>query len=92
MIQGCPYRKLDPAILIMKSAEDRSHGDLAEPLNRTTERCIFGEGEMRPNVIVVSGVDSKESAQMSFAEDDNVIEAFPADRADQPLRMPVLPG
>jgi hypothetical protein len=28
---------------------------------------------------------------MGFAEDDDVIEAFAADRADQPLRMPVLP-
>lgn len=55
----------------MKAAEDRSHGDLAERLNRTAERCIFGEGEMRPNVIVIDGVDSKDPAQMSLAEDDD---------------------
>jgi hypothetical protein len=29
---------------------------------------------------------------MGLAEDDDVIEAFPADRTDQPLGMPVLPG
>ena len=29
---------------------------------------------------------------MGIAEDNDVIEAFPADRADQSLRMPVLPG
>src|SRR5215468_5273809 len=29
---------------------------------------------------------------MGLAEDNDVIEAFPADRADQSLRMPVLPG
>ena len=29
---------------------------------------------------------------MGLAEDDDVIEAFPADRADQSLRMPILPG
>jgi len=28
---------------------------------------------------------------MGFAEDDDVIEAFATDRADQPLRMPILP-
>jgi hypothetical protein len=28
---------------------------------------------------------------MGLAEDDDVIEAFPADRADQPFRMSVLP-
>jgi transposase len=30
--------------------------------------------------------------EAALAEDDDVIEAFPADRADQSLRMPVLPG
>ncbi len=29
---------------------------------------------------------------MSAAEDDSVIKAFPADRADQSLGMAVLPG
>jgi hypothetical protein len=29
---------------------------------------------------------------VGLTEDDDVIEAFPADRADQSLRMPVLPG
>ncbi len=29
---------------------------------------------------------------MALAEDDDVIEAFTADRADQTLRMAVLPG
>ena len=28
---------------------------------------------------------------MGLTEDNNVIEAFPADRADQPLRVAVLP-
>ena len=28
---------------------------------------------------------------MGFAKDDDMVEAFPADRADKPLRMPVLP-
>jgi hypothetical protein len=37
-------------------------------------------------------VGRKDPAQMSLAEDDSVIEAFQADRADQPLRMPILPG
>jgi hypothetical protein len=29
---------------------------------------------------------------MGLAENDDMIQAFTADRADQPLRMPVLPG
>ena len=34
----------------------------------------------------------KDSTQMGVAKDDDMVEAFPADRADQSLRMPVLPG
>jgi hypothetical protein len=30
-------------------------------------------------------------AQLALAENDDVIEAFPTDRTDQPLRVPVLP-
>jgi hypothetical protein len=29
---------------------------------------------------------------MGFAEDDDAIETFPADRADQPLSMPFCQG
>ena len=46
---------------------------------------------MRSEFVVVAGVAGKDAAQMGFAEDDDVIEAFPADGADQSLRMPVLP-
>lgn len=34
---------------------------------------------MRPGIIVVSGIRRQNSAQMGFAEDDDVIEAFAAD-------------
>jgi hypothetical protein len=30
-------------------------------------------------------------AQVSLAEDDDMIKAFPSDRADQPFGMPILP-
>ena len=77
--------------MMMKAAENRLRTDLAAPLNGARERCIFGEGEMGPDVIVIGGIGSKHPAQMGFTEDDDLIEAFPADRADQPFRMPVLP-
>lgn len=46
---------------------------------------------MRPDFIVIAGVGRKDAAQMGLAEDDDVIEAFPPDRSNQPLRGPVLP-
>ncbi len=76
---------------MMKSAEDRQGSDLAKPLNRTTERRVLGEREVGPDVIIIGGIRREDPQQMGLAEDDDVIEAFPADRADQPLRMPILP-
>ena len=77
---------------MMKSAEDRPRGELTEPLHRPMARRIFVQGQMRSEFVVIAGIGSKNSTQMGVAEDDDVIEAFPADRADEPLRMPVLPG
>jgi hypothetical protein len=46
---------------------------------------------MRSVFVVITDVGTKNSTQVDVAEDDDVIEAFPADRANQPLRMPILP-
>ncbi len=87
----CACRKLYPTVLMMKSAEDWPHGELAEPLDRPMARRILVQGQMCSEFVLVAGVGRKNPAQMGFAEDDDVIEAFSADRADQPLRMPILP-
>jgi hypothetical protein len=47
---------------------------------------------VRSETVVIADVGREDPAQLGLAEDDDVIEAFPADRADQSLRMPVLPG
>jgi hypothetical protein len=88
---ACACRKLYPAIMMMKPAEDGPSGELAVPLERSMARRILTQGQMGPEFIVIVGVGHKDPAQMGLAEDDDVIEAFAADRADQPLRMPVLP-
>jgi hypothetical protein len=76
---------------MMKSAEDRSSSEFAEPLNGTKKRYVLGECKMRPDIVVIVAVSPEDPAQMGLAEDDDVIEAFATDRADQPLRMPILP-
>jgi hypothetical protein len=78
--------------MMMKSAKDRLSGDLADPLERPMPRRILIQGQMRSEFVVIAGVGGKDSTQMRVAEDDDVIEAFPADRAYQSLRMSVLPG
>ena len=77
---------------MVQPTEDRLSSELAEALDRPMARRILTQGQMRSQFVVIDGVGRKDSPQVSLAEDDDVIEAFPADRADQSLRMPVLPG
>src|SRR6266851_3282870 len=88
-LSPCAYRKLNPAIMMMKAAEDRLSSELAEPLDGPMARRILFQGQMRSEFVVIAGVSRKDPAQVGL-EDDDVIEALPADRANQPLRMPVL--
>jgi hypothetical protein len=55
----CAYRELNPAVLMMQSAEDRPSGELAEPLDRPMARRILTQGQMRSNSVVIAGVGSK---------------------------------
>jgi hypothetical protein len=41
---ACAYRELNPAVLMMKSAEDRLSSELAEPLDRPMTRGILTQG------------------------------------------------
>ena len=77
---------------MMQSTEDRPCNDLAVSLHGPMARRSLEQGQMRPGFIVIAGVGSEDPAQMGLAEDDDMIEAFAADRADQSLHMPVLPG
>jgi hypothetical protein len=65
----------------------KTYGFMRGILAKTERR-----GRMCSEFVAIAGVGFKDSAQVGIAEDDDVIEAVPADRANQPLRMPVLPG
>ena len=77
---------------MMKPAEDRPRNDATEPLNWTSKRCILAQGKVRPDIVVMAGIDLEHPTQVGLAEDDDVIEAFPADRTDPSVRLPILPG
>jgi hypothetical protein len=71
-------------------------GDLHDParlgeLDGSAVRRIFAEREMRARLMVIGEVVGQDAAQMSFAEDQNVIQTLAADRADEALRERVLP-
>jgi len=54
-------------------------------------RTVLVQSPMGPHAIVVGGILAKDPAQVSLSEHNQVVEAFPPDRADQSLRIPVLP-
>src|SRR3981081_3423253 len=53
---GCLYRKLDSAIMMMKSAEDRHRCDAAYVLDGAIDRSVFAKRPMRPQLIIISGI------------------------------------
>ena len=82
---------LDSAILVMKAAENRSRCDGAEPLNCPMNGSVLAQSSMSPRFIVIGDKLAKDSAQMGLTEHNQMVETFPSDRADQSLRVPILP-
>lgn len=76
---------------MMKSAENWLCYEVTVPLDRPSARRILVQRQMRSQFVVIAGIGRKDPAQVSLAEDDDVIEALPSERADQSLRVPVLP-
>ena len=52
----CPYRKLDPHILVMQSAKDRAGDYAANGLDGARNRCILVQRQVRARLVVVSEV------------------------------------
>src|SRR5258708_2546418 len=52
---------------------------------------VLVEREMSGSLVIVREVAGQGAAQVSFAQDDDMIETLAADRADEPLRVGVLP-
>jgi len=46
---------------------------------------------MGAGAIVVVGIGAEDLAKMRFAKDQDMIQAFSSDRADEPFYMSVLP-
>jgi hypothetical protein len=53
--------------------------------------AILVQREMRPAVVVILKVLGQHMAQVTLIEDDDVIETFAADRADDALDIGILP-
>jgi hypothetical protein len=61
-------------------------------LDVSWDGAVVLERLMWTRAVVVGTVTTQEPAQMGFAENQEVVEALAADRADDPLHERVLPG
>ena len=66
--------------------------DAPNGLNSSRHRCILIQRKMGSRSVVVVLVQKEQLAQVPLAKDDDMVQAFPAERANQPFRMAVLPG
>ena len=55
-------------------------------------RCVLVEREVGARLMVIGEVPGQDAAQVSFAQDENVVETLAPDRTDQALRERILPG
>jgi hypothetical protein len=54
--KSCLYRKLDSAIIMMKSAEDRHSCDAAYVLDGAMDRSVFAKRPMSSQLVIISGI------------------------------------
>jgi hypothetical protein len=53
---ACLYRKLDSAIMVMKSAEDGRRYDAASVVDGAMDRSVLVEGSMSPQLVIIGGI------------------------------------
>ena len=49
------------------------------------ERGVLVQRSMSPRLIIIGGICTKDSAQVPFTKHNHVVQALPADRANEPL-------
>ena len=78
---------------MVQAADFGNLDDLARrgPLDRPQVGRILVEREVSARPVIVREVAGQDAAQVSFAEDEDVIQTLAPDRADEPLREGVLP-
>src|SRR5665213_914429 len=77
---------------MMDPAQDRHVENRADRLNRARQWRILAQGQVRARLVVVGLVRQQQMAKVPFAKHDDMVGAFPTDRADEPFDIGVLPG
>jgi hypothetical protein len=83
-------------LIAMMQAADLREGNNVIPcggsLYRTRPWTVLVERKMRSRLMMILKIARQDAAQVTLAEDDNVIQAFTSDRTDETLGVGVLPG
>lgn len=58
----------------------------------TAVRTILDKGKVRPRSVIIVGIRGQSAAQIALVEDNNIVEALAANRADSSLDIGILPG
>jgi hypothetical protein len=79
---------------MMQTADLREGNNIAcgRKLHATRSWAVLVEREMRSGVMMILKIARQYAAQVTLLEDDNVIQAFTADRTDETLGVGILPG
>jgi hypothetical protein len=79
---------------MMQTADLREGNNVAGggKLRATRSWAVLVEREMRSGVMMILKIARQDASQVMFVEDDNVIQAFSADRTDETFDVGILPG
>src|SRR6266478_3119938 len=88
---ACVYRKLDSAIVVMQSAQQRMRCDASDPLNRAREWRIFVQRAVRSQIVVIAGIGLQNPAEVRLTQNNQMVVALASDRSNQPFGEAVLP-
>ena len=87
----CPYRKLTPDVLVMRSTKVWLRENRSGALNFARNWRVPVQRQMRASRIVVGYVRSQQVPKVPFAKHNDMVEHLSPDRANQPFSIGVLP-
>jgi len=93
-LAASPISRGSTLIAMMQTADLREGNNIAcrGKLYATRPRAVLFEREMRSGVMMILKIARQYAAQVTLFEDDNLIQAFTADRTNETLGVGVLPG
>lgn len=92
MWAGAGLRGLAEVAVVQAADFWKLHDPAAAGSSMGRGRVVLVEREVRARLMVIGEVAGQDSAQVWFAEHENVIQTLAADRSDQALRERIPPG